>query len=141
MFAHHKWVTAIFSRIVTRLRFTSKFKASDAVQERREERNARVGVNFSSALTKVPPGTSLIGNTNITIYILILLSNLMARAFVFRNHDEHVPKKCYQLNALLFLKEENLRKEFHQYFFHTRIYAFHPKFAFFAASKTFFNRP
>ena len=93
-------------------------------------------MNFSSALTKVPPGTSLIGNTNITIYILILLSNLTCARCFFEITMSVCPK-CYQLNALLFLKEENLRKEFHQYFFHTRIYALHPKFAFFAASKTF----
>ncbi len=91
-------------------------------------------MNFSSALTMVPPG-----NTNITIYILILLSNLMCARGFFENHDAHVPKCSNVINStrFSFLKKRICAKEFHQYFFHTRIYAFHPKLAFFAASKTF----
>ena len=68
--------------------------------KKREERNARLGVNFSSALTTVPPG-----NTNITIYILILLSNLMSRreqSFFEIIHDAHVPKCSNVINSTRF---------------------------------------
>ena len=111
----------IFSRIVRELRFTSKFKASDAVQERREDRNAGVGVNFSSALTTVPPG-----NTNITIYILILLSNLMCARGFFENHDAHVPKCSNVINStrFSFLKKRICAKSF------TNIFSIHASMRF-----------
>ena len=95
--------------------------------KREEKTETQELVNFSSALTTVPPTNIYTSNSS---------PNLMAAGFS-KIHDRIV-FKCYQLNALLFLKEENLRKSFTNIFPYT-----HPwlsQIAFFAASKTFHRR-